>query len=58
MPESCPDAPPPEATDAVLSQAKTMFAATHTDCDRHLPGADPNQTEAEAYTIPFRYALR
>lgn len=56
VPESCPDAPAPEATDTVLSQAKTAFETTHTDCDRHLPGADPSRTEAEENKIPFRYS--
>ncbi len=56
LPVSCPDAPPPEATDAVLDQAKTLFAAAHGDCDRQLPGADPARTEVEEYKIPFRYS--
>jgi hypothetical protein len=56
LPASCPDAPPPEATDAVLDQAKTLFATAHGDCDRQLPGADPARTEVEEYTIPFRYS--
>ena len=56
LPASCPDAPPPEATDAVLDQAKTLFAAAHGDCDRQLPGADPARTEVEQYTLPFRYS--
>ena len=53
---AAPTRPQPEATDAVLSQAKAMFSVTHIGCDRHLPGGDPNQIEAEAYTIPFHYA--
>jgi len=56
LPESCPDAPPPEATDAVLDQAKALFAAAHSDCDRQLPGADPARTEVEEYKLPFRYS--
>ena len=55
VPESCPDAPAPEAADTILLQAKTAFETAHTDCDRHLPGADPTQTDAEEYKIPFRY---
>lgn len=55
VPENCPDAPAPETSDTILLQAKTAFEAAHTDCDRHLPGADPSQTEAEEHKIPFRY---
>ena len=32
-----------------------MFSVTHTNCDRHLPGADPSQVEADMYMIPFHY---
>jgi hypothetical protein len=56
VPESCPDAPAPEATDTILLRAKTAFETQHTDCDRQLPGADPSQTAAEEYKIPFRYS--
>lgn len=55
LPEQCPDAPAPETADVVLLQAKTLFETSHSDCDRHLPGADPNQTSAEEYKIPFHY---
>ena len=56
VPASCPDAPPPEATDAVLRRRKPAFEATHIDCDRNLPGGEPSQIAAEVYKIPFRYA--
>lgn len=56
LPESCPDAPPPETTDTVVSDAKTLFYTTHKECDRHLPGADPANTEVEQYRIPYRYS--
>jgi len=56
VPASCPDAPQPEATDTILLQAKTTFETAHTDCDRHLSGADPSRTEAEEHKIAFRYA--
>jgi hypothetical protein len=56
VPASCPDAPAPEATDTILLQAKALFETNQVDCDRHLPGADPNQTEPEEYKIPFRYS--
>lgn len=55
VPESCPDAPPPEETDTVLAQVKTLFATAHADCDRRLAGSDPNQTDVDQYKIPFRY---
>jgi hypothetical protein len=55
VPENCPDAPPPEETDTVLNQAKTLFASAHPDCDRRLAGSDPEQTEVDQYKIPFRY---
>jgi hypothetical protein len=54
VPASCPDAPAPEATDTILSQAKTAFETTHTDCDPHSPESD--QEEVSEYKIPFRYA--
>lgn len=56
VPESCPDAPAPEATDNMLAQAQAAFEAAYADCDGHLPGADPTQTAAEEYKIPFRYS--
>ncbi len=56
LPSSCPDAPPPEETDIVLSDAKTLFYDTHKECDRHLPGADPAGTEVEQYRISFNYS--
>jgi hypothetical protein len=54
VPASCPDAPAPEATDTVLSQAKAAFEASHTDCDPNSPGSD--QAAVQEYKIPFRYA--
>ncbi|MCX7303377.1 MAG: DUF1176 domain-containing protein [Hyphomicrobiales bacterium] len=56
LPASCPDAPPPEATDTILAKAKARFAEAYADCDRQLPGADPAQAAVEQYTIPFRYS--
>ena len=56
VPESCPDAPAPEADDTILQQAKIAFETAHADCDRHLPGVDPSRTEAEEYKIPFHYS--
>ena len=54
VPASCPDAPAPEATDAILPQAKAAFEASHTACDPHSPGSD--QPEVSEYTIAFRNA--
>lgn len=54
LPESCPDAPAPEATDTVLPQAKAAFEASHSACDPHSPGA--NQPEVAEYQIRFRNA--
>lgn len=55
LPASCPNAPPPEDTDNIVSQAKTLFEAANADCDRNLPGGDPANAEVEQYTISFRY---
>jgi hypothetical protein len=54
VPASCPDAPAPETTDTIPSQAKTAFEASHPDCDPNSPGSD--QEEVSEYKIPFRYA--
>lgn len=56
LPTSCPDAPAPDETDSILSQAKTLFYAANPECDRNLPGADPAVSEVEQYRIPFRYS--
>lgn len=56
LPENCPDAPPPEQTDAVLQKAKTLFATVNSDCDRNLPGGDPNTADPDQYRIAFRYS--
>lgn len=53
VPAQCPDAPPPEASDALLQQAKAAFAATQGDCE---PDRAPEGEEAPvSYAIPFRY---
>jgi hypothetical protein len=52
LPESCPDAPAPEATDTILSKARAVFEASHTNCDPRSSGSDA----VEEYRIPFRYA--
>ena len=56
LPQDCPDAPPPEQTDTVLSDARALFNTTHPECDRHLPCGDPANAEVEHYRIPFRYS--
>lgn len=55
LPEACPDAPAPEKGDEVLAQAKALFAASHGECDRQVPGADPAQAEVEQHRLPFNY---
>jgi hypothetical protein len=56
VPESCPGAPAPEATDTVLQQARTAFETAHPDCDTDPPDGDPSRAEPEAYRISFRYS--
>ncbi|MEW9808208.1 DUF1176 domain-containing protein [Mesorhizobium sp. ZMM04-5] len=53
LPESCPDAPPPDEADAVLEEARTMFLDLHADCE---PGPDGSGPGEDQYTIPFRYS--
>ncbi|MBL8576101.1 MAG: DUF1176 domain-containing protein [Mesorhizobium sp.] len=56
LPTDCPDAPAPEQSDTVLSDARTLFNTAHTECDRNLPGGDPANVEVEQYRIPYRYS--
>lgn len=56
LPQSCPDAPPPQETDTILSQAKTLFHATHPECDLNRPGGNSEETGVDQYRIPFRYS--
>ncbi len=53
LPESCPGAPPPQSTDAVLAQASAAFRAAHPDCEPRPAGGDGN---VEEYRIPFHYS--
>ena len=53
VPAQCPDAPAPDASDALLLQAKAAFAATHGDCEPER--APEGEEEPVSYAIPFRY---
>ena len=53
VPDSCPDAPAPSPSDALLQQATTAFAATHGDCEPER--APEGEEEPVSYAIPFRY---
>lgn len=54
VPESCPDAPAPEATDMIPSQAKAAFEKSHPGCDPNSPGSD--QDKVSEYKVAFRNA--
>lgn len=48
MPESCGDGPPPPKKDAILEQARTMFATAYgKQCDPTLPGGEASGTPEE-----------
>ncbi len=53
VPAQCPDAPAPEAGDALLQQAKAAFAATKGDCESER--APEGEETPASYPIPYRY---
>jgi hypothetical protein len=56
LPQNCPDAPPPEQADAVLDQARTLFATAETECSPQPGQDDPATAGPEQYRVPFRYS--
>ena len=54
VPTQCPDAPPPDTTDALLERVKATFASMHTECDSVTEQVDADRKEPESYLIKFR----
>lgn len=56
LPESCPDAPPPIEADAVLEQARKLFAVSNLQCGGQAGKSTAAAIEPDQYRIPFNYS--